>query len=92
MGFLKSIFGREQTKTNAEEAVIYNGFLIQPCPNKVTHGWTTEAVITFEKDGQEQTHRFLRADISFSREEAVQLTLNKAQTMIEQMGEKIFRE
>ncbi len=92
MGFLKNLFGREQPKSDAKESVTHNGFLIQPCPNKVAHGWTTEAVITFEKDGREQTHRFVRADISFSREDAVQLTLSKAQAMIDQMGEKIFHE
>ncbi|MYB34340.1 MAG: hypothetical protein F4X92_04310 [Gammaproteobacteria bacterium] len=92
MSFLKNLFGSGRAKVNKKEAVTYKGFAIQPCPKNVAHGWTTEAVITFERDGQTQTHRFIRADISFSREDAVDLTLNKVQTMIDSMGEKSFRD
>ncbi len=92
MGFLKNLFGSGRATPGKEEGVLYRGFMIQPCPKSVAHGWTTEAVITFDKDGQTQTHRFVRADISFSREDAVQLTMNKVQVMIDQMGEGIFTE
>lgn len=92
MSFLKNLFGSGRAAVNKKEAVTYKGFTIQPCPKNVAHGWTTEAVITFERDGQTQTHRFIRADISFSREDAVDLTLNKVQTMIDSMGEKSFRD
>ena len=92
MGFLKNLSGSGRATVKKQEAVVYKGFTIQPCPKNVSHGWTTEAVMTFEKDGQTQTHRFIRADISFSREDAVDLTLNKAQAMIDFMGEKSFRE
>ncbi|MCY4226986.1 MAG: HlyU family transcriptional regulator [Gammaproteobacteria bacterium] len=90
MNFLKNLFGSGRAAANQEEAVPYKGFTIQPRPKKVAHGWTTEAVIAFEKDGQMQTQEFIRADISFSREDAVDLTLKKAQTMIDFMDEKSF--
>ncbi len=92
MGFLKNLFGAGRATVKKKEAVTYKGFTIQPCPKNVAHGWTTEAVITYEKNGQTKTHRFIRADISFSHEDAVDLTLNKARTMIDSTGEKSFRE
>lgn len=91
MSFLKKLFGSGRASANEQEAVTHKGFAIQPCPKKVAHGWTTEAVITFERDGETQTHRFIRADISFSREDAVQLILQKAQTMIDFKGDSPFR-
>lgn len=90
MNFLKNLFASSRSTRHKQEAVIYKGFKIQPCPAKSVHGWTVEAVITLEKDGRTHVHRFVRADILFNCEEAVQLTLSKAQAMIDQAGEKMF--
>ncbi|MXZ80283.1 MAG: hypothetical protein F4Z15_02715 [Gammaproteobacteria bacterium] len=92
MSFLKNLFASSRPAPSQKEVEIYKGFRIQPCPSNRSHGWTTEAIVTMEKDGTTQTHKFIRADISFNRDDAVQLSLTKARAMIDQMGERIFRD
>lgn len=87
---LKNLFARKRPEQSKQDALIYKQFTIQPCPSNAAHGWTTEAIITLEKGDQVLTHRFVRADISFNRKDAIELTLHKARTMIDQMGEQLF--
>lgn len=90
MGFLKSLFGKSE-KQSVEEAVVeYNGFSIQPCPSDGKNGWTTEATISKQIEGETESHHFIRADSSASRENALELILSKAKTTIDQSGENIF--
>ena len=90
MKFFKSLFGSKD-EAREEEAVQYSGFSIQPTPKNVSHGWTTEAIITLQKDEETLTHHFIRADTTSDRAGAVKLTVSKAQVMIDQVGEDIFR-
>ena len=90
MQFLKSLFGRNRQQVEPVPVVIYKNLTIQPSPKKSTHGWTTEAVISLERDGETLKHYFIRADFSPDKESAIELSLSKAQTMIDQMGESIF--
>ena len=93
MKFLKSLFGGGTADTvNEEEVVEYNGYRIQPAPKSAGHGWTTEAIITKEIDGQTRTHHFIRADQSSDRDAAVSLALTKTRIMIDQVGDKIFKD
>ena len=90
MGFLKSLFGKSEKKAVEEEVVVYNGFNIQPCPNNGENGWTTEAMISKQIEGETVTHHFIRADSSSSRENALELIMLKARTTIDQSGDNIF--
>ncbi len=90
MGFLKSIFGGGNKENTAEPTVTYKGFQIQVSPQNTNGGWTTEAIITMQKEEQQLTHHFIRADVSSDREGAASLAVSKAQSMIDQVGEKIF--
>ncbi len=81
---------KEKRGQRAEAVVEYQGFDIQPTPNKVSSGWSTEAVISKVIDGKIKTHHFIRADTAASKQGAVKLTLSKARTMIDQAGEQIF--
>ncbi len=88
---LKSIFGgKNGGSQRAEQAVEHNGFSIQPTPNNINGGWSTEAIISKIINGETKTHNFIRADTSGSRDGAIELIISKAKMFIDQAGEKIF--
>lgn len=90
MSILKSLFGSRAGRQKAEQ-VQYQGYTIQPCPQNRGQGWTTEAVITLEREGQTLTHHLIRADTASDREGAARLAVSKAQRLIDEAGEKLFR-
>ena len=91
MNFFRSLFSVNKADTlKEEEAIEYNGFHIQPAPKSAGHGWTTEAIITKECDGEIRSHHFIRADQSSDREAAISLAVTKSRIMIDQVGDNIF--
>lgn len=72
-------------------AVEYNGFTITPDPIRGGNGWNTAGRITKTIDGVEKEHRFIRADHFGSRDDAIAHSLTKAQQIIDEQGERIFR-
>ena len=89
--FIKSIFsGKGNGQSGGEPAIEYNGFVIQPTPNKVDGGWSTTAIISKTVDDETKTHNFIRADTTTSKDSAVELIVSKAKVMIDQAGDKIF--
>ena len=91
-GFLKKLAGGSGKPAAAEAAPVteYQGYAIQPCPREEAGGWSTEATITKEIDGELKTHHFIRADKTGSRDGAIELTLNKCRMTIDQIGDGIF--
>ncbi len=92
-GLLKSNGSQRPAKEAAvkeEQAVEYNGFSISPCPRNVGGGWSTEAVIRKQIDGEVKQHKFIRADTSASKEAAISLIISKAKTLIDQQGDGIL--
>ncbi len=92
-GLLKGNGSERQPKkkaTGEEAAVEYNGYSISPCPRNVGGGWSTEAIIRKEIDGEVKQHKFIRADTSADKEAAVSLIINKARTLIDQQGNTIL--
>ncbi len=96
--FLKSICkrsgGASTTGTpdagDTGEIIEYQGCRIQPTPRQAKNGWTTEAIITREVDGEVQTHHFIRADTSPNQEGAIVLSVSKSKTTIDQVGDRLF--
>ena len=90
---IKSLFSGSPSmeQPNPQEAVEYSGFRIIPHPQNTKGGWSTEATIEKEIDGETKQHHFIRADSSSGREGAVALTLSKARATIDQLGDTIFR-
>ncbi|WP_424948039.1 HlyU family transcriptional regulator [Candidatus Spongiihabitans sp.] len=82
--------GKEKRGRHSAAVVEYQGFNIQPTPNKVSGGWSTEARISKAIDGETKTHHFIRADTTASRDAAAELVVAKARVMIDQAGEQIF--
>ncbi len=95
--FLKSICkrsgGDSTTETrDAGEIVEYQGYRIQPTPRQAKNGWTTEAIITREMDGELQTHHFIRADTTPDQRGASALSVTKSKATIDQVGDRIFQD
>ncbi|NKB75638.1 MAG: hypothetical protein GKR96_01025 [Gammaproteobacteria bacterium] len=90
---IKSLFTGSPSNVNPtpEATVEYSGFRITPCPQSAKGGWSTEAIIEKEIDGETKQHHFIRADSSSGKEGAIELILSKSRTTIDQLGEKIFR-
>ncbi|WP_027856057.1 HlyU family transcriptional regulator [Marinobacterium jannaschii] len=86
---LKSMFSGaegEASSITVHDAVEYNGFEIVPMPQKENGQYRVNGIV--RKGDQE--HRFIRSDLVFSEADCVELTVRKARTTIDQMGDKIF--
>lgn len=92
LGSLKSLFsGGGEGGEAAADAVDYNGYLIQPAPERRDGGWNTAGIITRTIDGEAKEHRFIRVDTHSSRDEAISFSVTKAQQIIDEQGDNIFR-
>ncbi len=70
----------------------YNGFVIQAAPIQDGSQWLTAGVIS-KKIGEEQKeHQFIRADTHASREDAEAFSLTKARLIIDEQGDRLFKQ
>lgn len=92
MKFLRGLFGGGGRVAGSKHAAVdYQGFRIQPAPQKTGNGWSTAGTISKEIDGEVKTQRFIRADTSPSEEAAVELSVRKGQRIVDEQGERLFR-
>jgi hypothetical protein len=93
LGSLKSLFGGGESGTEraAAEAVDYNGFSIQPAPERKDGGWNTAGVISKIIDGELKEHRFIRVDTHSNKDDAISFSITKAQQIIDEQGDNLFR-
>jgi hypothetical protein len=72
--------------------VEYKGYRIRPAPY-LNNSSAYQVAGTIEKDTPDgvKSHPFVRADTCQSREDAVTFTVTKAQQIIDQQGDRIFR-
>ena len=54
--------------------------------------WRTEGFIAKELDGDVKEHHFIRADTHSSREDADACAVNKAKRIIDESGERVFKD
>jgi len=102
MGLLSKLFGggkgsaKEGAKGDrgAKEGaeVDYNGFKITPAARPQNGQWLTAGIIRKEIGGEVKEHRFLRADTHASPESANDFAVVKARQIIDEQGERIFRD
>lgn len=96
--FLKKLFGGG-AKTNAANSngqkvidkTVYEGFEIKTLEMKADGQYRVCAEIAKEIGEETKTHTLIRADICGTPEEASNLAMHKAQQMIKEQGERIFR-
>lgn len=70
----------------------YAGFTIRVAPRKDDNGWRVAGEILRDdrNDEPSQSVTFVRADVFGSREVAGEMTLMKAQRLIDEQGDQLF--
>ena len=91
---LRGLFGGGAGRAGVEavgEPVEYNGYTIQPAPQRQSSGWNTAGVIRKEFPDGMREHRFVRVDTHTSKDDAVAFSVLKARQIIDEQGERLFR-
>ncbi|MGI3183670.1 HlyU family transcriptional regulator [Nioella aestuarii] len=89
MSLFKKLFGGSGTP-KGPEPVVYNGYTILPEPVKEPDGYRIAARIEKEIAGELKTHHLIRADVLHGPDQAAEASIEKAKSMIDQMGDRIF--
>jgi hypothetical protein len=94
MSFWSALFGRNPAAETAKaaEPIEYKGFMIRAAPYKNNGAYQTAGSIERDIDGVRKEHRFIRADVYASYEDAVNFTLSKARQIIDLQGERMFND
>ncbi len=96
MGLFSKFFGGGGGSSDggAQEGdeVDYQGFKITPAAQPQNGQWLTAGVIRKEVGGEVKEHHFLRADTHASAEAANDFAVIKARQIIDEQGERIFRD
>ena len=92
MSFFKRLFGRSGGASGSftPETQEFNGHVIHALPVKDGAQWRLAGTITKEADGVTKEHKFVRADVFSSRDEAVNFTFKKGELIISQLGKTMF--
>jgi hypothetical protein len=92
MGLLSRLFGggAKEAPAVAREAIEHNGFLIYPEPIRQGGQFLTAGTIAKDYPDGRKEHRFIRADTHGSAEDASRLMVQKAQRLIDEMGDRLF--
>ena len=94
MSFLSKLFGGGNAKPKASKAVAemdYEGFHIATTPMDEGGQFRVSAIITKTIEGEEKSHRLIRADVCGSAQEASDMAMRKAKQIIDEQGERILR-
>ena len=93
MNALRNLFGAGATGDTAPaaNAVEYHGYRITPAPQRQPSGWNTAGVISKEFPDGVKEHRFIRVDTHANKDDAVSFSITKAQQIIDEQGDRIFR-
>lgn len=73
------------------EPVTYEGYKIEAMPRKDGSQWQLYGRISKGEGDSLQVHELIRADYFSGLDEAVSFTVRKAQQVIDEQGDKIFR-
>ncbi len=90
LGRLFGAGGESNSGTPATEAVEHRGFLIYPQPIRQGGQFLTAGLIVKDYPEGRKEHRFVRADTHGGEEEARRLMVQKAQRLIDEMGDRLF--
>ena len=89
MSFLKRLFGGGAPQEVPSED--YKGYRITPTPIAEGGQYRLSATIEKEVDGATKTHNLVRADTVAGLETAQKASLEKAQQVIDALGDGVFR-
>ena len=96
-GFLRRMFGSDTESGGAESAEVeafdYKGYQVKPAPRKEAAGWRVAgSIIQDAAGGTPLRHEFIRADVFPGLDEAIEITSLKAKRLIDEQGERLFRD
>jgi hypothetical protein len=91
MSWLRKIFGGGEASPAASATREYKGCTITATPIKESGQFRLAGVITKEIGGVVKEHRFVRADLFTSKDEAVQFAFVKGQLIVDQSGDGMFQ-
>lgn len=74
----------------AADAVTYRDYVITPRPVRQAGGFLTAGTIVKEFPEGRREHRFVRADTHSSEEDARRFMVEKAQRLIDEVGDRLF--
>jgi hypothetical protein len=92
-GWLGRLLGGAAGSGEAEpagEAVAYGEYLIVPRPIRQGGQFLTAGTIAKEFPEGRKEHRFVRADTHASEEDARRFMVQKAQRLIDEVGDRLF--
>lgn len=99
MSFLKSLFGlggkgedAAPGPAKAVKEIEHKGFTVRAAPFQEGGQYQTAGSVVKVVDGVEKEHRFIRADRFASIDAAADVALAKGRQIIDEQGEKIFRD
>jgi hypothetical protein len=100
MSFLKSLFGLggkgesggDPAAAKAVKEIEHKGFTVRAAPFQEGGQYQTAGSVVKVVDGVEKEHRFIRADRFASIDAAADVALAKGRQIIDEQGEKIFRD
>jgi hypothetical protein len=91
MDSLRNLFGSGGKAEPEHEAVEYQGYLIRPAPQRTASGWNTAGVIAKDFPDGTKEQSFIRVDTHSSKDDAVAFSVIKAQQIIDEQGDRLFR-
>lgn len=89
MSLFTRLFGGKGSP-RTPEPVVYEGFTIIPEPTSEGSRYRVTARIEKAVDGENRTHRMIRADVLDDLDSAVEVSTAKAKQMIDEQGERLF--
>lgn len=92
MSFFRKLFGGGDSESAGKVAaeMIHEGYRIQATPLKEGGQFRLSGVISREVDGEVKEHKFIRADIFSSANEASEMAFQKAKQVIKERGDGMF--
>jgi hypothetical protein len=92
MSWFSGLFGgKSSAKGESGPVREHKGFTITAAPVKESGQFRLAGVISKEIDGVMKEHRFVRADLFTSKDEAIQFAFMKGELIIDQSGEGMFQ-
>ena len=92
MSLLKKLFGGGDASPSkpAQKPETYKDFTITPEPMPADGQHRISAIITKEVNGELKSHHLIRADTLMTPEAAAEAAFEKARTLIDQQGDRLF--
>jgi hypothetical protein len=84
--------GGDTASGESAEGIEYKGHMIHPAARREGSQWLTVGVIRRRVGDEVKEHRFIRADIYATKEDADAFSVTKAKQIIDEQGDGLFEE